>query len=186
MHVRGRAARASQGSRLARWWRAVTRRRSPIISIYSDGSSHGEAGRSGGWAFAVVQDGTCLLEGSGADAATTNNVMELQAALAGLMAVIARGWHLDTTVELVSDSRLALDVARGAHLPTVDFALAQTLRAACEQAGARTRWVRGHSGDVWNDRVDVLAHDAKQTLVPDKVKKKAERRQRRSPSRALR
>lgn len=164
----------------------MTRRRSRVLSIYSDGSSHGEAGRSGGWAFAVVQEGTCLLEGSGAAASTTNNVMELQAALAGLTAVIERGWHVDATVELVSDSRLTLDVARGAHLPTVDLALAQTLRAASEQADARTRWVRGHSGDVWNDRVDLLAHEAMQTLVPDKVKKKAERRRRRSPARAVR
>lgn len=109
----------------------------------------------------------------------------MQAALAGLQAVITRGWHLGASVGLVSDSRGTLEIASGeAPLPAHDTALASALRDAFIAAGATTRWVRGHSGNRWNEHVDALASAAKQTLVPSRVKKKAERRKKRSKLRS--
>lgn len=147
------------------------------LTIYCDGSSHDVANRPGGWAFVVVEDDEILLEQSGASPATSNTTMELQAALAALNAVLERGWHRDAALTLVSDSRGTLDMASGvAPLPVHDHAIASELRTACARAGATTRWVRGHSGDRWNEYVDSLAAAAKQTLVPKRVQKKAARR----------
>ena len=148
----------------------------PLLSIYCDGAAHDRRGLPGGWAFAVVSDGRALLTQAGAQGRTTNNAMELTAAFSGLRAVLDRRWHLDRTIELVSDSRVALDVASGRWFPKKHDFLAAQLRAACLEAGASTRWVKGHSGEEWNERVDALAGAARQALVPERVKKKATRR----------
>jgi ribonuclease HI len=144
----------------------------PALSIYCDGASHDRGGWPGGWAFAVVREGAAVLTSSGAFPSTTNNQMELHAALSGLRAVLERGWHVGRAVELVSDSRVTLDIAKGSWVPRKPDAVAVALRAACVEAGASTRWVRGHSGDAWNERVDALAAEARQSLVPARVKKK--------------
>jgi ribonuclease HI len=146
------------------------------LSIYCDGSSHGRSGWPGGWAFVVVEGVQVLLSENGAHRSTTNNIMELQAALAGLNAILARRWHTDAEVELVSDSQFTLRIASGVYLPGKNRDLALAVRKACVEVVAQVRWVEGHSGDVWNERVDALAHEAKQTLVPARVKKRAERK----------
>ena len=147
-----------------------------MLSIFCDGSSHSRGGLPGGWAFIVVKDDRALVTRSGGHKSTTNNLMELQAALLGLEEVIVRGSVDD--VELVSDSRFTLDIANGSSLPGKHLTQARALRAAALRANANTRWVRGHSGDTWNEKVDALAHEAKQKFVPARVKRKAERRAR--------
>ena len=144
-----------------------------MLSIFCDGSSHSRGGLPGGWAFIVVKDGVALVTRTGGERSTTNNLMELRAALLGLNEVIALGGG---EVELVSDSRFTLDIANGSYLPAKHLAEARALREAALEAKARTRWIRGHSGDRWNEAVDALAHEAKQAFVPAKVKRRAERR----------
>lgn len=153
---------------------ACSPRLESVLSVYADGSSHSRGGLPGGWAFVVVKDGQVQVTKSGGAKSTTNNQMELRAALLGLREVIALG--LSEAVELVSDSRFTIDIANGSYLPTKHLAQAKELREAAVQARATTRWVRGHSGDRWNEVVDALAHEAKQAFVPARVKKKAERR----------
>lgn len=170
------------------WWRGwctslwpartAPRNLPEVLSVYTDGSSDGQPGRAGGWAYVIVRRGSVLLEGAGADASTTSSSMELRAAHEGLSAVLSRGWHKGAIVELVSDSRVTLDVACGAYLPATDVSLAKALRQACIDASARTRWVKGHSGDMWNEQVDALAETAKQTRLPARVRKRAARRRR--------
>ena len=147
-----------------------------LLSIYCDGAAHPRAGLPGGWAYALVVDDEAVFTQSGGHPSTTNNWMELQAALSGLREVIARGWHLDHNVELVSDSRFALDIVSGVYLPKKEVALCLELRATGEEAKARTRWVRGHAGVRWNEFADALAHDAMQALVPAKARRRAARR----------
>ncbi len=130
-----------------------------VLRIYCDGAGAARAGLPGGWAFVVVRDGIALAWKSGGARATTNNRMELRAALCGLREVVARGF--EGAVELVSDSRFTLDIARGAYLPKVDLAQAKTLRAAAIAVNATTRWVRGHSGDPWNEQADAMAAEAR-------------------------
>jgi ribonuclease HI len=130
------------------------------VSIYCDGAAHERAGLPGGWAFAVIRGEEKVLSRTGHAAATTNNVMEVTAALRGLRAVIERRWHRGP-VELVSDSRIALDIANGSWLPKRPVERDFELRAACLRAKATTRWVRGHSGEKWNEHVDALAAAAR-------------------------
>lgn len=132
------------------------------LELYCDGSGEERVGRRGGWAFLVVRGDQVLASKSGASRSTTCLVMELEAALSGLNEVLARDWHRRHAIELVSDSSIALDIAGGRFMPKRHVALAQALRAASLEAGASTRWVRGHSGSRWNEAADALAHEAKQ------------------------
>lgn len=134
----------------------------PVLEVYSDGSAAERVGRPGGWAWALVRYGRVLQTASGAAPSTTSLVMELEAARAALAEVVARGWHRGHVVELISDSSIALEVAAGRFVPKTQAALAQQLRAAAREAGARTRWVRAHRGHSFNELVDALALEAKQ------------------------
>ena len=135
-----------------------------LLQVHCDGSGEARVGQQGGWAFMVVRDDQVLAKGSGHAAVTTSLVMELKAALQGLRAVVAHGWHRDHLVELISDSSIALEVAAGKFVPKTQAALAHELRRAAIAADARTRWVRGHSGVRWNERVDAAAEAAKRRL----------------------
>lgn len=131
------------------------------LELYCDGSAEERVGTRGGWAFVAVRGDEVLATRSGAASSTTSLVMELEAALAALREVVARGWHERHAVELVSDSSIALDIAAGRFMPKRHVALAQALREAAVAAKASTRWVRAHSGHRWNEAVDALAHEAK-------------------------
>lgn len=133
------------------------------VTLYADGSGAERVGRPGGWAFVVVRDDVLLLEESGRVTKTTSLVMELQAALFGLRAVAAKGWR---EVELISDCRIALDVVRGVFLPkpVLVRALAEELHACAKTLVVHTRWVRAHSGEPWNEAVDVMAAVARGPL----------------------
>lgn len=143
-----------------------------MLSIYCDGSCHARGGLPGGWAFILVRKDLAIVTRAGGEKKATNNQMELRAALLGLREVVALGLQAEG-VELVSDSRFTLDIANGSYLPKKDLEQAWALREAAVAAGAATRWVRGHSGDPWNERADALAHEAKQALVPLRVRRKA-------------
>jgi ribonuclease HI len=55
------------------------------FKVYTDGSATTKD-KPGGWAYAIVKDGVKVTEGSGFSAGTTNNDMELEAAIQGLAA----------------------------------------------------------------------------------------------------
>ena len=133
----------------------------PVLELYCDGSADARVAKPGGWAFLVVRHDKVLVSKSGRSASTTSLVMELEAARAALHEVLKRGWHLEHTVELISDSSIALDIAAGRFLPKHHLDLAKKLRTKAAAARAQTRWVRAHSGHRWNEAVDALAHEAK-------------------------
>ena len=137
-----------------------------MLQVYCDGSAHERRGLPGGWAFALVERDVLRFAGSGAVPATTNNEVELRAAISGLKEVVARRLHAKARVELISDSRMTLDVAPGVEAPAVHAVLGAELRALALETRAVAIWVRGHSGNRWNEHVDAIAHRAKLTLVP--------------------
>jgi ribonuclease HI len=143
---------------------------SRLISLFCDGSAHAKPGYPGGWAFVIVREGEVLRSGTGGARRTTNNRMEMTAAIEGLKAWLDLG--LDSPLELVSDSRHSLDIASGAHLPRKDSELVSELHRLAQQAKVTCRWVAGHSGNEWNERCDRLAHEAKQSFVPARIRKK--------------
>ncbi|MBE2251279.1 MAG: hypothetical protein IAE78_17190 [Myxococcus sp.] len=135
----------------------------PLLEVFCDGSGAERVGRPGGWAFVIVHGDEVLRERSGGEAKTTCLVMELEAARAGLDEVVAAGWHRSHQVRLISDCRVALEVADGVFTPRPAkyAALTEALRALALTSGATTRWVRGHGGHRWNDHVDALARAAR-------------------------
>jgi ribonuclease HI len=136
--------------------------------VYTDGACRGNPG-PGGWAWAVP-DG---LFASGAEPRTTNQRMEITAALEALRALTA---DASGPVEVVSDSTyvvkcftdgwwkgwLRRDWKNSANKPVANRDLWEPLLALALHGDAVVsfRWVKGHSGDRWNDRVDELATKA--------------------------
>jgi ribonuclease HI len=129
--------------------------------VYTDGACSGNPG-PGGWAWAV-EDGR---QASGGDPATTNQRMEIQAALEAVRAIP------DSPLVVVSDSTYVVNCfrdgwwrgwqARGwvtsAKKPVVSRDLWEPLVELVNDRGDVTfRWVKGHSGDPMNDLVDRLA-----------------------------
>lgn len=144
--------------------------------IITDGACFGNPG-PGGWA-AIVQlaAGPQLIREeqlSGGLPATTNNVMELSAALAGLRHVFEAFPDPAVPVTVRSDSQyltkgmnewLANWKRRGWRTsqngPVLNRELWDALDALREGRAVRWEWVRGHNGDPLNERADALANAA--------------------------
>jgi ribonuclease HI len=140
------------------------------VNLYVDGSCHGNPG-PGGWA-AILEYGDVRRELSGAERATTNNRMELRAAIEGLGAL-----REPCDVDVFSDSQyvvkgmqswLADWKRRGWRTADKKAVKNDDLWRALDEAAVphriRWHWVRGHDGHVENERADRLANDAIRTL----------------------
>jgi len=141
------------------------------VELYTDGACRGNPG-PGGWAALLVA-GSERKEVSGAEPATTNNRMELKAAIAGLKALKRR-----CTVQLYTDSKYVLEgatkwlpgwKARGwktaAREPVKNQDLWRELDAAAQTQDIAWHWVKGHSGHAGNEYVDQLANQAIDRLL---------------------
>lgn len=149
-----------------------------MISIYTDGSSGQGGGKPGGWAFVIVRDESEVLGAAyGGSDSTTNNIMELSAAIEGMRALaVMRSTSLvkvEESWELVSDSQYTLGICSGGYSPSKNLELAAVAKAGAEDhPGLRFRWVRGHTGNTWNERADSLAGKGKRENTPAKVLEK--------------
>lgn len=160
------------------------------ISIYADGSSVGGTGGPTGWGWLIVDwtadDIVCA--GSGGSTSGTNNTAEIQGAIAGLRAVIDRGLHVDNEVELVSDSMYTLNLANRSYDAKVNLEIVRTLRELYDKAKAKTRWVRGHNGDIFNEKCDELAkagRDKYSGVHETRKRRRSRKREERRRKRAL-
>ncbi len=137
-----------------------------LVEVYTDGSGT-SFGSPGGWAYVVVLDGIKVHEASGSEPDATNNTMELRAAVEGLKYIKANpGQFAGGDVKLISDSQLVLGFATGRwqckkyHLAL----LAGTLNGLFKSLAAEDKWVRGHTGDKYNEECDKLAGAAREAL----------------------
>lgn len=142
-----------------------------IVEIYTDGACRGNPG-PGGWA-ATLQSGEHLRELSGAEAATTNNRMELTAVIRALEALkrpVKARIHTDSeyvrrgiTEWLPGWKRR--DWRTADKKPVKNRDLWEQLDALAARHEIEWRWVPGHAGVPGNERVDRLATAAIDTLV---------------------
>jgi ribonuclease HI len=139
---------------------------SRTVDIWTDGACSGNPG-PGGWG-AVLRYGETEKEFSGAEPATTNNRMELVAAIEALNA-LKKPMH----IKLHTDSKYVMDgVTKWIHgwkkngwktadkKPVKNDDLWRALEAAASRHEVTWKWVKGHADDVMNNRADELARNA--------------------------
>ena len=140
---------------------------SPVVTIYTDGSCLGNPG-PGGWAallFFERKDEKHERMLKGAEKETTNNRMELMAALEGLKAL-----KRDCHVELFTDSQYVKkgitewihnwvknDWKNSKKKPVANADLWQQLLEATQRHQINWQWVKAHAGHPENERVDEAA-----------------------------
>ena len=136
------------------------------VDIFTDGACKGNPG-PGGWG-AILRMGSHEKEMSGSDPATTNNRMEMLAAIKGLNALTE-----SCEVTLYTDSRYVIDgITKWVHgwrrngwvnaskKPVRNAELWHDLVEAAQRHDVTWQWVKGHNGHPENERVDRLASDA--------------------------
>jgi ribonuclease HI len=136
------------------------------VEIFTDGACSGNPG-PGGWG-AILRAGTAEREISGGEAATTNNRMEIMAAIRALEAL-----RKPSTVIIHTDSRYLLDGVTkwldrwkrngwrtADKKPVKNPDLWQALEIPAEPHRVEWQWVNGHSGHTENARADALARAA--------------------------
>ena len=144
------------------------------VELFTDGSCKGNPG-PGGWA-ALLRMGPHEKELSGNDPHTTNNRMEMTAAIRGLGALI-EPCHVD----LYTDSKYLIDgITKWVHgwkkrgwvnaskKPVMNSELWHDLIEAVARHDVHWHWVRGHSGHPENERVDALANQAADAILAGK------------------
>lgn len=146
-----------------------------VVEIWTDGGCKPNPG-PGGWA-AILRFGSAEKELTGAELATTNNRMELTAAAAALEALTR-----PCTIALHTDSEyLRNGITRwhsgwvrrnwrnAAGDPVANMDLWRRILDAAKQHEIDWRWVRGHAGDVMNERADVLATRAREEMLASEL-----------------
>jgi len=146
------------------------------VIIHTDGACSGNPG-PGGWG-AVLQYGGTVRELKGGAALTTNNQMELTAAIEALNAL-----KRPVQVELHTDSVYVKDgLTKWIHgwkkngwktadkKPVKNLELWQALDTAVARHTISWHWVKGHNGDEMNERADQLANEGMAPFKPKKSK----------------
>ena len=136
------------------------------IDIYTDGACSGNPG-PGGWGAILAHDGR-EKELSGGEKATTNNRMEMTAAIVALESL-----KEPCAVVLYTDSEyVQKGITEWIHgwrrrgwktadkKPVKNADLWQRLQTVESRHRVEWRWVRGHSGHPYNERADALARNA--------------------------
>jgi ribonuclease HI len=137
------------------------------IIIYTDGAARGNPGKAG-WG-AVCMIGDKIFELGGRSDHATNNQMELTAAIEGLKYVKKHLSH-GVDMEIFADSKYVILGAtewifnwqknnwrNAAKKPVLNRELWEELFELTEEFKPKWSYVKGHSGDKWNDRVDEIA-----------------------------
>lgn len=141
-----------------------------MLKIYTDGSCLGNPG-PGGWAF-VMTDGTRTAEQSGGVPDTTNNRMELMAAINALTAIkkhdelelFTDSQYVKNGVELWLANWKKNNWKTAAKKPVANQDLWRRLDELTARFKIHWGWVRGHDGDPMNERCDELARAAAQSV----------------------
>jgi ribonuclease HI len=150
----------------------------PHVTIFTDGACSGNPG-PGGWG-AILRFGDVEKELKGGEAHTTNNRMELMAAISALEAL-----KKSCVVDLTTDSQYVRQGITGwihgwkkngwrtsDKKPVKNAELWQRLDAALKPHEVRWHWIKGHAGHVENERADQLAREG---VAMARLKERTER-----------
>jgi ribonuclease HI len=140
------------------------------VVIHTDGGCAPNPG-PGGWA-AILRSGKHMKELKGGELMSTNNRMELMAAISGLEALKRPSevdMHIDSQYVRDGITKYIVNWKKNgwrtaSKEPVKNQDLWQRLDAARSRHTVRWHWVKGHSGDVYNDRADELVREARDEL----------------------
>ena len=149
----------------------------PDLFAYTDGACSGNPGPGGWGALLIAKDGDTILkerELCGGEADTTNNRMELLAAISALETL-----ERDSKLTVVTDSSYVKDGLTkwihgwkrngwrtSAKKPVKNEDLWKRLDAAAARHDVTWEWVKGHAGHPENERADELARQGMQPYKP--------------------
>lgn len=153
----------------------------PELFAYTDGACSGNPGPGGWGALLLAKDGDTVLKSrelSGGEPETTNNRMELLAAINALNAL-----ERPSTITVVTDSVYVKDgitkwifgwKSRGwktaAKKPVKNEELWKDLDAATQRHSVTWKWIKGHAGHAENEKADELARAGMEPFKPQKSK----------------
>ena len=136
--------------------------------IYTDGSCHGNPG-PGGWAYLIHNEEKIISENSGYSEDTTNNKMELTAIIEAIAEI--QVFTNVSAIQLFTDSKYAIDGINSwihawkknnwrtsSKKEVKNINLWKQLDIYNSNLNIEWIWVKGHSGDPFNDKVDAMAN----------------------------
>ena len=152
----------------------------PDLFAYTDGACSGNPGPGGWGVLLLARDGAVVVKEhmlSGGEADTTNNRMELLAAISAL-----EGLSRASAITIVTDSAYVKNgVTTWIHgwkrngwktadrKPVKNVDLWQRLEAAQARHQVIWKWIKGHAGHAENERADALARAGMAPFKPDRV-----------------
>jgi ribonuclease HI len=149
---------------------ALTQNPDAPISIYTDGACKGNPG-VGGWG-ALILVGKEEIEVSGYEAMSTNNRMEMMAAI-GALRLLPNDFGKERGITLYTDSQYLQqgitswisnwkknNWQTAEKRPVKNIDLWQELDFFCDMFQLEWKWIRGHAGHYYNEFVDGLAQNA--------------------------
>lgn len=139
------------------------------ITIYTDGACSGNPGPGGWGAVFLAENYRCFINGG--ELNTTNNRMEMMAALSAMEHVL--DLRPDAKISLITDSKYLKDGINlwmknwkkngwktATKMPVKNQDIWIRLDAAVSKLNITWQWIKGHSGDEYNDLADTLARKA--------------------------
>ena len=161
-----------------------------MIEIYTDGGCRGNPGIGAWAAFIVINAETKYLIGTG-EAETTNNQMELKAAIEGLQFIQRLKIDLSGSIVVKIDSKYVIDCVTtwianwkknnwhtANKKPVKNKELIKTLHELVEQNKIKLEWVKGHSGVYGNEICDQAVNEIMDAITSGnhsyKIKKRVD------------
>lgn len=148
---------------------SLNKKSEPIV-VFTDGGCHGNPG-PGGWACVIIADGEAR-QLSGGEKLTTNNKMELTAAISALSAIYNTERLRNLPIELNIDSQYVKNGITGwifgwkkngwktaAKKPVLNRELWEKLDALNSALNVEWKWVKGHAGVEYNEVCDQLCQE---------------------------
>lgn len=128
------------------------------MNIYTDGSCIPNPGK-GGWAFIAVCENEDIISYDG-KAQTTNNEMEMTAVIKAL-----KYFKTETKFKFFTDSQYVINCATGKWKRKMNLPLWEKYEKYAKGKTIEFVWVKGHSGNEYNGKVDRLANRGREEYV---------------------